>query len=68
SLRAIVEQLIEECRPHATALKCAAALENLDQRLSAGGANRQRACASRRGVASVVPALADQFVRRGGPR
>jgi len=65
-LREIAEQLIAECRPHATALRCAAALENLDQRLSANGANRQRACASRLGVASVVPTLADQFVRRHG--
>jgi carboxylate-amine ligase len=65
-LRAIVEQLIVECRPHATALRCAAALENLDERLNANGANRQRACASRRGLASVVPALADHFVRSPG--
>jgi glutamate---cysteine ligase / carboxylate-amine ligase len=65
-LRAIVEQLIVECRPHATALRCAAALENLDERLNASGANRQRACASRQGLASVVPALADQFVRSHG--
>jgi carboxylate-amine ligase len=65
-LRAIVEQLIVECRPHATALRCAAALENLDQRLGANGANRQRAYASRCGVAAVVPALADQFVRCPG--
>lgn len=63
-LWAVVEQLIERCRPHAAALRCAAALETLDQRLRASGAKRQRACASRRGVASVVPALAQQFVRR----
>jgi carboxylate-amine ligase len=66
-LRAIVEQLILGCRPHATALRCAAALESLDQRLAANGANRQRGCASRCGVAAVVPALADQFVRHHGP-
>jgi carboxylate-amine ligase len=65
-LRALVEQLIEQCRPHATALRCAAALENLDQRLTANGAHRQRACASRQGVASVVPALAEQFTRHPG--
>jgi glutamate---cysteine ligase / carboxylate-amine ligase len=63
-VRAIVERLVEECRPHATALRCASALENLDLRLSANGAHRQRACASRHGVAAVVPALAEQFVRR----
>ena len=62
-LRAMAEELIVECRPHATALRCADALENLDRRLSANGANRQRACAAQFGVAAVVPALADQFVR-----
>jgi carboxylate-amine ligase len=67
-LRAIVERLVEECRPHATALRCAAALEGLDQRLSANGANRQRAYASRKGVAAVVPALAEQFARRPAER
>lgn len=66
-VRTMVEELLVECRPHATVLRCAAALENLDRRLSANGANRQRACASRRGVAAVVPALSDQFVERHRP-
>ncbi len=66
-MHTIVERLIEECRPHATRLRCAGALETLDNMLTANGAARQRACASRSGIASVVPALADQFARRPAP-
>ncbi|MFL5860007.1 MAG: YbdK family carboxylate-amine ligase [Solirubrobacteraceae bacterium] len=63
-LPVLVTRLIEECRPHAAELRCAAALENLSQLLSANGASHQRACASRHGLSSVVPAIADEFTRQ----
>ena len=63
-----VERLVQACRPHASALGCAAALEDVPRLLQANGAARQRAKAARDGLASVPAALADQFNRRGFPQ
>ncbi len=67
SVGATVARLVEDCRPHATKLGCAAALENVPRLLGANGAARQRAAAAIHGIASVAPALADQFSSRGFP-
>jgi glutamate---cysteine ligase / carboxylate-amine ligase len=64
---ATVERLVAACRPHAAQLGCAAALEDVPRLLQAGGAARQRAKASLHGLASVAPALANQFNSRGFP-
>jgi len=65
---ATVERLVEACRPHAAALGCAAALEDVPRLLRANGAARQREKAALHGLASVPAALADQFTRRKLPR
>jgi carboxylate-amine ligase len=67
SLDVIVDGLVEDCRPHATQLGCAAALDDVPRLLRTNGAARQRAAAALHGLGSVAPALADQFSSRGFP-
>ena len=64
---ALVERLVEGCRPHAAELGCAGALDDVPRLLRANGAVRQRADAAAGGLASVAPALADQFRSRRSP-
>jgi glutamate---cysteine ligase / carboxylate-amine ligase len=62
-----VARLVEDCHPHATELGCAAALRDVPRLLRDNGAARQRADGALQGIASVAPALADQFSSRGFP-
>jgi glutamate---cysteine ligase / carboxylate-amine ligase len=62
-----VERLVEACRPHAAALGCAAALDDVPRLLESNGAARQRTHAALHGLASVPAALADHFNRREFP-
>ena len=63
-----VERSVEACRPHAAALGCAAALDDVPRLLQSNGAGRQRTHAALHGLASVPAALADHFNRREFPQ
>ncbi len=64
----MLEVLVAECRPHAFALGCAAALERLPRVASATGAERQRAFVAGSGhLNGLVAELAGQFLVQGTP-
>ena len=63
AVRTLLEALVDECRPHAAALGCAAELEGVIQLAAANGANRQRRWLSQGGdLPSAVSMLADQYL------
>lgn len=67
-VRETLDALVEECRPHATALGCADALERVPRLALANGADRQRSFAARRGsLTHLLASLARQFVVPAGP-
>ena len=70
-VRRLVQELLEACRPHATALGCAAELEHVSLLAARNGAARQRAWMSRPGRAAILPTLANRFTGldkvAGGP-
>src|SRR5205814_6418886 len=61
ALRELVQELIEECLPHAVALGCGVQLVQVNRLAAVNGAERQRIWATQRGVAHVLTKLADQF-------
>ena len=62
-VREMLDQMLEECRPHALALGCAVALDRVQQLADATGADRQRAFAARSGGVERLGAnLADRFL------
>ena len=61
--RDMLEALVGECLPHASALGCAGALERAFQLADRSGADRQRQIAAGSGtLAGVVSTLADRFL------
>jgi glutamate---cysteine ligase / carboxylate-amine ligase len=61
AVRRLVQELLEACRPHASALGCAAELEHVSLLAARNGAARQRAWMSRPGRAALLPTLAHRF-------
>lgn len=62
-VRKLVEELVEDCRPHAAALGCSEELEQVIQLASANGASRQRRWAHQgAGLRAVVSTLVDRFI------
>lgn len=59
--REALAALVAECRPHARALGCLEALEEVAALSVAGGAERQRAIAAGDGLEGLVAHLASQF-------
>jgi carboxylate-amine ligase len=67
SARALLDELLWQCRPHAAALGCVAEFDRVDQLALNGGAERQRRFVSAGGdLASMVAALADEFTGERG--
>jgi carboxylate-amine ligase len=67
-VRAIVDSLLLECRPHAAALGCAAELEQVQRLVALNGAAWQRERGRRHGcLAPVVAELADDFAAGASP-
>ena len=61
--RELLESLLADCRPHALALGCADAVDDVPRLAAANGAARQRAFAARHGsLDQLVAALVDQFL------
>jgi carboxylate-amine ligase len=61
-VRETLEALLDECRPHAVALGCASALDQVRRLGAATGADRQRALAAEvPGLEQIVEKLAGQF-------
>jgi glutamate---cysteine ligase / carboxylate-amine ligase len=61
--RDMLESLLGECLPHAFALGCVGALEQVFRLAACSGADRQRQIAAGPGsLADVVPTLADRFL------
>ena len=60
-VRALVQELLDECRPHAAALGCAGQLEQLNRLAAVNGAARQRFWAGHRGIASILCKLVGRF-------
>jgi carboxylate-amine ligase len=66
--REMLEALLDQCRPHALALGCAASLEGVQQLAEESGADRQRAIAAGTGaIEQVVPGLAGRFLASTAP-
>ena len=64
-VRKLVEELVEDCRPHAAALGCSEELEQVIHLASANGASRQRRWAYQgAGLRAVVSTLVDRFIAR----
>ena len=62
-VRAMLESLLAECRPHALALGCAGALDLVQQLAAANGADRQRKFIAHNGrLDELVASLADRFL------
>jgi glutamate---cysteine ligase / carboxylate-amine ligase len=62
-VRKLVQELVEDCRPHAAALGCSEELERVIRLASANGASRQRRWAHQgAGLPAVVSTLADRFI------
>lgn len=67
-VRALLEQLIDDCRPHAAALGCSAELEAAGRLARENGAERQRRWVSDGGdLPSLVSALVQKFSAQGLP-
>ncbi len=67
-VRALLGELLSQCRPHATALGCSADLERVSRLATANGAQRQRKWVSAGGdLPSMVSALAEQFTTQPEP-
>ncbi len=67
-VRAMLDALLSDCRPHARHLGCAAALEGVRRLATANGADRQRALAAGEGrLQDVVAILASRFIWPAGP-
>lgn len=60
-VRALLDALIDRCRPHAVALGCLAELERTAPLATANGADRQRATAEGNDLRALVSTLATQF-------
>ncbi len=66
-VRGLLDALIAECRPHALALGCGAALEQLPALAAATGADRQRASAAQdASLQHLVASLAGRFLCAAG--
>jgi glutamate---cysteine ligase / carboxylate-amine ligase len=62
-VRAILDTMLAECRPHALALGCASELEQVRLLAASNGAHRQRTfTAANDGLDHLVPNLADLFL------
>ena len=61
-VREELESLVAECRPHALALGCSAALERVRRLAVATGADRQRHLASQGTLEQLVQSLAQRFL------
>lgn len=61
AVRALVQELLDECRPHAAALGCAGQLEQLNRLATVNGAARQRYWAAHQGVKSISHKLVGRF-------
>lgn len=59
--RTVIEELCDECRPHAAALGCSTELARVRRLAAANGASRQRAWSRVGGIESVLPALVQRF-------
>ncbi len=67
-VQAVLDVLLEECRPHAIALGCQDALDGVARLMAANGADRQRDVAAADGSLShLMEHLAHRFVDRGQP-
>ena len=65
-VRELIDPLLDDCRPHAAALGCAAELEGIRRLAACNGAERQRAWLSHGGgFEGVVASLAEQFAATG---
>jgi glutamate---cysteine ligase / carboxylate-amine ligase len=60
-VRALLEALIERCRPHASALGCLTEFEGIELLTAANGADRQRAVADLEGLRGLASVLSAQF-------
>ena len=67
-VRAMLEALLADCRPHALVLGCADALEQVRRLAAANGADRQRVVAAgETRLQELVASLASRFLWPPGP-
>jgi carboxylate-amine ligase len=60
-VRALIEQLLTRCRPHAAALGCSSELDSVEQLADANGAVRQRVWAEEAGLTGLMSTLTACF-------
>jgi carboxylate-amine ligase len=65
ALRALLDGLVERCRPHAEELGCRAELDAVPGLAEGNGALRQRRAADEHGVSGVTAVLADAYAADG---